>query len=319
MNNMKKLITLLLVLLTLCGCKNKEVQTIIDYEYSNMGIIAPTGAPSLVFLNSVDDPTFETNSNPKNIVSMMTSSSDKRVVVLDTLTGINAIKKGAPYKLAYNITFGNYFLAATGNDDNNVLDKEDHVVVFGDTGSFLFDLLFGDDFENKEIVASVSDVAKCLAMGKNLETDNTVDYVLIAEPVLTSTLNNKDVPTNGKSYVYANIQELYKEKTGKEIVQASIFVKDDGYIGDYDDFAYYLESNINNLLTNEEYVTDMLNSHDDELIKNTFGLTTVMIPNILKTNSINIGFKKAIDNKDNIDYFLSLQNMDVTSDEIYIK
>ncbi|MDO5439935.1 MAG: hypothetical protein Q4F12_00190 [Erysipelotrichaceae bacterium] len=314
---MKKIITLLIVLLVLCGCKQEELHVIVDYEYSNMGIIVPTGAPALAFLNSIDDPTFETNSNPKNIVAMMNSNSDKRIIVLDTVTGINAIKKGAPYKLAFNITFGNYYLAATGNDDNVSLDDNDNVVVFGDTGSSLFDYLFEGIKVNKEIVPSVSDAAKCLAMGKNLESDNIVDYVLVAEPVLSSTLNNKELPTYGKSYVYADIQDLYREKTNKELIQASIFIKDDNYIQDFNDYLYYMETNIDNVLNNNTYVEDILKNHDNEVIKNTFGLSKEMITNVLKTNSINLGFKKAIDNKDNIDYFLSILNMEGTNEEIY--
>ena len=314
---MKKIVSIVLLLISLCGCK--KVEEIVDYNYSDMGIVSPTGAPSLVFINCLDDPTFETNTNPKNIISMMNSNSDKRIVVMDTIAGLKAIRNGAPYKLAFNITFGNFYLAATGNDDDYTLNSNDNIVVFGDTGAFLFKYLYGENFNSIEMVASVSDAAKCLATGKNLETDTVVDYVLVAEPVLTTTLNNQDLPTYGKSYIYSNIQELYKEKTSSSYVQASVFIKDDGYIQDFNDYANYFETNVDLLLSNQEYVEEILKVNDDEETKNIFGIGSNMIKQVLKTNSVNIGFKKAIDNKEAIDYLLNLQGIEITNEEEYFK
>lgn len=317
---MKKILVIFVLLVSLFGCK--KVETVVDYNYSNMGIVTPTGAPSLAFINSIDDPTFETNSNISNIVSMLTSSSDKRIVVIDTISGIKAIKKGAPFKLAANITFGNFYIASTGNDENGLMGEEDNIVLFGKntTPDLIFHYIYGNKFDNSiEYVNAVSDAGKCLAAGKNLETGNSVDYVMIAEPVLSTILANKETPTYGSASIFVNIQEEYKKISGEEMIQASIFVKDDGYIKDAEDYFYYLDSNINKILNDKEFVDECLKTKSDEEITSVFGINRKMIANALSTNSIGLGFKKAYENKDAIDAFIKIFDLEETDEEIYFK
>lgn len=314
---MKKIILLLITLLCLASCSKKEEQIVEDYAYSNMGILVPTGAPSLAFISCVDDETFETNTNPNNIVSQMNEASNKHVVVLETITGINAIKKGAPYKLLGTITFGNYYLAATGNDKNATLDKDDNIVVFGSTQEKLFDLIYDKTNFNIEMVAGVSEAGKCLAMGKNLETGNDIDYVLMAEPALSKILNNKEVPTYGKSYTYADIQIDYKKKVNEDIFQASIFIKDDGYISNVDDYCLYLEENITNILNDVSLVDTYLKNKDDEEVSMIFGIDKETIKTIFRINSINLGFKKASEYKEDINDYYKLFTGEEIDEEIF--
>ena len=82
-------------------------------------ILCPTGAPAVAFYNYAKDSNFETNSVPKNIVSEMNQNSTKDIIVIDTVSGLKAINNGAPFKIASTITFGNFYIASTGNDDNN--------------------------------------------------------------------------------------------------------------------------------------------------------------------------------------------------------
>ena len=212
---MKKYSTLLLSLL-LTSC---------NVDSSSLKIISPTGAPALAFYNHSLNSNYETNSTPSNIVSMMNSSSDYDVVVIDTVSGIKAIEKGAPYKIAATITFGNFYIASTGNDDNNTFEKEDTIVIFGQnqTPDLLFKYIYGEGY-NIEYVTNVQDAAKCLAAGKNMITGSTVDYVFIAQPALYTILNNKDAKTYGKASIHINIQDEYFRKSGNNVVQASIFV-----------------------------------------------------------------------------------------------
>ena len=146
---MKKYSVLLLSLL-LTSC---------NVDSSSLKIISPTGAPTLAFYNHSNNVNYETNSTPSNIVSMMSSSSDYDIVVIDTVSGIKAIEKGAPYKLAANITFGNFFIASTGNDENKVMDKDDTVIVFGQnkTPDLLFNYIYGNDY-NVEYVTNKSNM-----------------------------------------------------------------------------------------------------------------------------------------------------------------
>lgn len=316
---MKKIVILLITLLCLASCSKKIEQEEIDYNYENMGILSPTGAPALAFISSIDDETFETNSNPNNIVSQMNESSNSRVVVLETITGIDAIKKGAPYKLLGTITFGNYYLAATGNDEDYSLNEGDYVVVFGNTQKRLFDLIYDETKFNIEVVAGVSEAGKCLAMGKNLETGNEIDYVLMAEPALRKIIKNTEVPTYEKSYVYADIQEEYKKVIGGDIFQASVFVKNDDYISDINDYAMYLEDNINNTLNNTEFLNSYLNNRNDIEISNIFGIDIDTIRIVLSTNSINLGFKKASEYQQEIQEYYKLFTGEELNEEIFIK
>lgn len=302
----------------LCSCK-EEVR---NYDYNSLTIISPTGAPSLAFLSDADNPNFETNANASNIVAMMSSSSDKEVVVIDTISGIKAINKGAPYKLAANITFGNFYIAATGNDDNDVMDKGDVVVLFGQgiTPDIIFHYLYADEYdENIEYVNAVSDAGKCLAAGINYETGSIVDYVFIAQPILTNILSNSNNPTYDKASVYQNIQDKYQEKSGKQMIQASVFIKDDDYIIDKNDYLNYLKDNINKMLNDDAYVSSLLSGKDKEEISAIYGIASDLIPFILKENLIGLGYKKAYDNKKEIDDFLSLFGIEETSAEIYLK
>ena len=211
-----RLIALLGISLLATGCVKKQtVETV--------KVICPTGAPAVAFYTHFDDENFETNGTPSNIVSFMNETSPYDAVVIDTVSGIKAINNGAPFKLLSTITFGNFFIASTGHDEDGVMDASDKIVLFGknQTPDLLFHYIYGTDYDASiEYVTAVSDAAGCLASGKNVATGSDVDYVFVAQPVLFATLNNKNAPTYGKSGVYANIQDEYKnykEDNEKEI------------------------------------------------------------------------------------------------------
>ena len=122
----------LLLSLLLVGC-NKNVEDI--------QIISPTGAPSIAFYEQAGNKNFQTNGTPSNIVSMMTSSSDKDIVVIDTVSGIKAINAGANFKIAATITFGNFFCVVV----NIYFFYYFHIsllFVFYYTNIYLFDICF---------------------------------------------------------------------------------------------------------------------------------------------------------------------------------
>lgn len=304
---MKKLFTIILIFILASCSTSKEVS-----------IVCPTGAPSLAFLNEIDNPNFETNSVATNIVSLMSNGSDKDIVVIDTLSGVKAIKNGAPYKLAATITFGNFFIAATGTDDNNLMDKGDKIVIFGQgmTPDVIFHLIFNNEFDDSiEYVNAVADAGKVLASSKNFESGSTIDYVFIAEPVLSTILNNKDALTYGKASIYMNIQDEYKKLTGSELVQASLFIKD-GF--NDKDYLNRLNENINKLLNDENYVNELIADKDSDELSTIYGLNSNLIVNVLNSNSINLGFKGAYDNLEAINFYLNLFNEEgINEEEIY--
>lgn len=312
---MKKIISLLL-LIFLTSCLN------IKNKNSALKIIAPTGAPSLAFLNEAQNDNFETNSVPTNIISMMNETSDKDIIVIDTISGLKAIDSGAPYKLAATITSGNFYIAACGNDIDKTMNKGDKIVLFGQNlmPDIIFHYLYGNEFDEEiEYVSSVGDAGKVLASSKNFETGNDINYVFIAEPILTTVLNNKEVATYQKAYTYLNIQDEYYKKTNKSLISASLFIKNDANKDSIDAYLENLEKNINKLLNDQEYVDELLKANNTDELTSVYGLNSNMIKDVLKDNSIGLCFIKASENVNVLNEFINLFGMDSINEEIIYK
>jgi len=303
----KKSLLCLLSFMLLASCNNNE----------NLTILVPTGAPSLAFYNHFDNVNFTSNNSPINIASSMTNNGSD-IVVIDTIKGIDAINNGAPYKLAANITFGNFYLAGTGNDDNATLDKDDVIVSFGmgQTPQKVFELIYGNDFTNMSYVTNVSEAATCLISKKTLDKASDVDYVFIAQPVLTNALSkNKDAS------IYANIQEEYTRITGKSLIQAGLFIKDSVSKNDSKAFLEDLNEDIDELLANPSLL-DKYSENEEITNKFTtlYGINSTLAKKTIENNNvIGLGFKYACDNKENINEFISLFNLTIKDEDIYQK
>lgn len=297
---------LLSTLLLCCSCNQTN---------ENITILTPTGAPALAFYNYLESDSFESNSTPLNIVSSMTEKGSD-IVVIDTIKGVQTINNGAPYKLAATITFGNFYIASTGNDDNNTMDKEDEIVIFGkgQTPDKVFNLIYGSDY-NLNYVASVQEANKCLVSGKTLDLEKEVDYVFIAQPVLTNALEK-----NQNASIYANIQEEYKKVTGKGLIQASVFVKDSLSKNDTKNFLKSLNNDINDLLEDPNLLNEATKSMNQQIISTKLGVATPLaIKTLNNNNSIGLGFKYACENKEDINNFISLFNLEINDEKIYQK
>ena len=115
------------------------------------------------------------------------------IVVIDTLSGLNAIKDAdAPYQILATITFGNFYLVGTGNDDDQTIDADDKIVLFGQnqTPDKLFKFLY-PNFTNITYVTNFQESGKCLCSGKTTNGAEDADYVFVAEPILTNILTNQ--------------------------------------------------------------------------------------------------------------------------------
>ena len=233
---MKKIITILTCLcliLTLGACSTSREEEVVTVEKTvktveDMKIVAPSGAPSVAFYNFSDSASFETNGTPSNIVAMMSATEGPDVVVIDTVSGVNAINNGAPYLLAATITFGNFYIAATGNDEDGVMSADDNIILFGQnqTPDLVWHYIYGSEFDEAvSFVAAAGDAAAVLQTGNDAQ-GNPADYVFLAEPALFASLNK-----NEKASIYANVQELYLESLnalGINPAQHDIrFVEDD--------------------------------------------------------------------------------------------
>lgn len=311
---MKKniLLTLGLVALCLTGCNKKAA------DFSNLTIITPNGAPSLCFYDFTASDNFEINKDPQLIKSIM-DAGQKDVVVLPTNVGIQSITKvGSPYKIAATITFGNFYVASLGNDDNGVMEATDTILLFqqNNVPDKLFHYVYGNELDaGIYYVNAVSDVKDAIVNG--FFVDNKTEsgarivpnYVLIAEPVLTA--------VKSKVTEYANIQTEYRKKSNnKDIFQASVFIKNSVEEEVGKAFLEKLEGDINGAFEDSNKMFEGMNRIEKPDVA--FGVAPQMATNLLKANNaMGLGFKKAKDHKAEIDQFLSLFNITETNEEIY--
>lgn len=307
---MKKSIFALLPLLLLTSCSQQSL--------TNLTIVSASGAPAIAFYKFVLDSHFETNNEPSNIVAMMAKQT-KDVAILPTNAGIQAIvNRNLNYKIAATITFGNLFVAATGNDDDGVMDENDYIVLF-QKDSFpdvMFHSVYGNNLDNGiHYVSTAKEAAACLKTGINLSSKNEpVDYVLLAEPALYSILTT----TEGRSE-YANIQDLYRSKTGGyDVFQASIFISNSANKEDVDNLLSDIKKHVDEGINNPSLIKEeLLKSSSSEFV---YGCKPEVAESVTRNgNRLGLGFKNAYENKEAIDKFLESFNIGKTNEEIYYK
>ena len=321
MRNIKNITFITTLFLALAGCANNQAQP--ESQNSdeekfitqslNLKIAAPAGAPAVSLFAHLGENNVEINAADK-VQGYMSDASDKDIVILPTNYGVNMItNKNVSFKLAATITFGNFYLLSTGLDDNNTLDEGDKVLAFqqNGVGGKLFNYVYGD--KNLDVTyaldaASVKDAI--------LLADETFDYdyALLAQPVVNVVLGKK----TGYS-IYANVQEDYKTKTGgKEITQASIFVKNNADISKAKEDLNTIKNDVEQLLDNTQNIIDQTSSLEVERVSGKLNGAPTAIKALLDNNNqLGIGFKYALENKANVDAFLSTLGMGETSEEIY--
>ncbi len=318
---MKKYISLIAVALVLTACNNNG-QGSGEFDRSSLSIITPTGAPALAFYKYANSEKFETNSNPAEGIIPQMVTGKKDVVVLPTNAGMQAIlNKNAEYQIAATITFGNFYLVSMNNDDNKTLDANDTILLFqkGNVPDKIFHYVYGNDYDaNIHYVAAVSDAAAAVNAGffADAETGNNIvpNYVLLAQPVLTTVLNkNAD-----KGYaVYANMQTEYSNKSnGLPIYQASVFIKKTVDRKVATSFLDSLKADIDAAIKTPEVIEESLKDAQDA--QTVYGIAPAMATTVTKNNNgMGLGFTRAINNKEAVETFLKLFNIEGLDEEVY--
>ena len=307
----KKLILCLIPFILLTGCnKNKEEEQPGTFSFK---VACPVGAPATAFYAHFSDPDLEVG-NADTVVAYLSNNSDKDAVVVPTNAGIAAINKGANYKLAATITFGNFFLLSTGNDADQTLNEGDKVLAFQQNGvpGKLFNYVYGDKQLDVTFLADAPAVKNEVLTGSN-----TYDYIYLAQPVVTAVMSQKQNLT-----MYANVQQDYKAKTnGLEITQASIFIKNDANHDNAKLFLEDLDNDVTRLLADPENVlTTATSSLEAEVVTGKLNGTVALVSKLLKNgNSLGLGFKYAKSNKAAIDAFIGTLGMPASSDSIYFE
>ena len=305
MINMKKVSLLALMPILLAGCGTKGLK-----------IVVPTGAPAVAMAGLATEEGFITDTDPSKILAMMVAGNAD-VAVLPTNVGVQAInKQGLPFKMLCTITFGNFYVASTGHDDNGVMDETDYIVAFqqGAVPDKVFHYVHGTSLDSAlHYVPSAQDAAKCLKLSKNPLDDNKfVDYVLIAEPALTTVQSS----TPNVS-VYEDLQSKYKEQSGGLILpQASVFVANT--VKSVNAVYKTIESSIKKMTAEPDQVAELMNKVADPEVL--FAVKPEVAVQVTKNgNRMGIDCKAASVIKDDINNFLSIFGVDGIKDESIAK
>ena len=319
---MKKFISILTLAVALTGCNNSHTVPLQPYDRSKLSVICPTGAPALAFYNYSKLSNFETNSDPQTGILPQMIAGQKDIVVLPTNAGMQAIlNRGANYQIAATITFGNFYLLSMGNDENNELDANDKILLFqkGNVPDKIFHYVYGDTYDaNTYYVSAVSDAAAAANAGSFVDAESgdrlVPNYVLLAQPVLQTVLKN-----NTTYSVYANMQEKYKEKSNNlPLFQASIFVNKNTDSEPVRSFLHSLKVDINNALKNGDLISEAL--ADSTEIKTMYGIQPSVAAAITKNgNGMGLGFASAKENKEAVENFLKLFNIEGVNEEVYLE
>ena len=320
---MKKALLILIPALLLVGCGEKNKEEPVEKYKLNLSIAAPSGAPSVCLYKYLADESKVEIRSPEEASGLAAymATGAKDIIILPTNAGVQQImKNNVSYKIAANITFGNLFVAATGHDDDGVMNGDDYVVLIqqNNVPDKLFQYCYGDlNLTNTHYLTQASNVKNVVATGKNPEDENAdVDYVLVAEPAFAA-----GKAQNANATQYASIQEVYKTKSGnKEITQASVFVSNNANVEEVNKFLTALEKDINDFVTNPSVIDSYVTGFDQVQFASKFGVGNAQLLKTLTTNGnrMGVGFKKASENKANIDQFLTMwPAIGATSEEIY--
>lgn len=288
---------------------------------ATLKVACPAGAPAVAFYKHVkeSEETLEINANAANVVGYLTSNSGKDIVVAPTNAGLTAIaKKSAPYKIAATLTFGNFYVAATGSDEDSVMNNDDYVVLFqqNNVPDKLFNYVYGDaGLTNIHYVNAASDAAKALITGVDSTNDNAkVDYVLLAEPALTTALSK-----NEKASQYADLQaEFARKSNGLKITQASIFVSNTADKASVNAYLSSIESAVKEFLATPTVLDTALEGVEAEVISAKFSASAAVLKTMASNNNrMGLGYVKASENKGAIENFMKIFGMEGIGEEAY--
>ena len=128
-------------------------------SFSDLKILAPTGAPAIAFYNYATNANFETTGSPSDVIIPAFRKGMYDVIVAPTHGGLmQIINNQANYKIAATITFGNMYIVSMGTDTDNELNEGDRVLYFqkNDLPGKIFEYVYGDLKLNKYAVENAN-------------------------------------------------------------------------------------------------------------------------------------------------------------------
>ncbi len=280
-------------------------------------VATPSGSPATAFYKHLGDTDhLEVNTDPNNVIAYFSKADSQRkdIIVAPTNAGINAINNGANYQIAATLTFGNFYLLATGKDSDKTLNEGDKVLAFQQNGvaGKLFNFIYGDKNLSVDYLANAAAVKD-----KVLTEDVDYGYVMLAQPVVTAVLKAK---TQAGYSLFADMQADYKTKTGgKEITQASLFVSKDSDQAKVNDLLKYLKQDIEELIANPDVLDEATKDLEDQIVTTKLTANKELVKTLIKNNQLGLGYKEAFENKASIDSFVANFGIGETNEEIYYR
>lgn len=282
-----KSLLLTVALMALAGCHKAP---------SELRVLSPIGAPAVALFHLAGKDSFTTTSDPAGALIPMFKTDKYDIIVAPTKGGLAQIKQGAEFKIAATITFGNLYIVSTETDEDETLNEGDKVLVFqeNDIPGQTFKYLYGDLGLDVRYVDGVDLTKKAIEDGGVLDRVQ-YDYIFTAEPVVTST----------STPVFIDVQEAFRVKSGgKEITQASVFVRNGV---DAHSFLTTLEASIKAGLEDPNIIQDYISKVGSmQEQQGFFGVPGVMAKKVTLKNGFSLGYKKAIDIKEDIESFVNL-------------
>ena len=309
---MKKTYFLLPLVAALASCSKLYNPAL---RKTDLKIISPQGAPAVAMYNFVNGLT--TSPNPATGVIPQFLLNEFDVIVAPAKGGLtNIVKKGASYKMAAVVTFGNFALVSTGNDDDGELNEGDKVLYFqpSDIPGSVFTALYGNLGLETYSVDDVKATATALGSG-NYKIDETttvkLDYVFSAEPLITNlgkTAQVKEWATEAFAQKFEN----------KRIIQAAVFVSNNADSEKIDEFLTLLEGDMQKAVNEPKEIVNTFNLYGDkDEQENMFGVNATTVYNCMKDhNGLGLGYLRAKDAQSEIDFFINdILNTELTLDE----
>ncbi len=193
----------------------------VSYDFSELKMIAPTGAPALSLLPVMkESENITTVSGPENLQAALAAPEPEYdVIIAPSNLGVKLAGAGkTDYRMLAVVTWGNLYLVG---DSEDALAKEGKLALFGESavGGLVFKSLYKEEDITPEITwyAAVTDAQAALL------TDEA-NAALLAEPAATATIAK--AKESGKELKI--IADLQKE-WGNGYPQAGLFVRAEAY------------------------------------------------------------------------------------------
>lgn len=296
---MKKTYLLLPLVAALVSCSSSNP----SLRKTDLKILAPQGAPAVSMYNFVNGLTSVMNPQTELIPQFLQDNYD--IIVAPAKGGLtNIVKKKANYQMAAVVTFGNFALVSTGNDDDGVLNEGDKVLYFqpADIPGAVFNALYGDLGLVTYSVDDVKATANALGTGTyKIDESTTVklDYVFSAEPLISNLAK--------ANLVKEWATEAFLNKYNKRIIQAAVFINKNTAKDKVDNFLTMLEADISKAVSNPKEIVNTFKLYGDEDEQaNMFGVNATTVYNCMKDhNGLGLGYLYAKDSQEEISFFIN--------------